>query len=54
MEDEHQMVEPEQYRGIPGSGAAEAQPFRIEVTPTAQVITWVLRGILDSVLSDTS
>ena len=31
------MVEPEHYRGIPGSGAAEAQPFRIEVTPCAQV-----------------
>lgn len=37
VEDEHQMVEPEHYRGIPGSGAPEAQPFRIEVTPTAQV-----------------
>ncbi len=37
VEDEHQMVEPEHYRGIPGSGAAEAQPFRIEVTPCAQV-----------------
>ncbi|KAA6422754.1 MAG: hypothetical protein FRX49_07289 [Trebouxia sp. A1-2] len=32
------MVEPEHYRGIPGSGAAEAQPFRIEVTPCAQVV----------------
>ena len=37
VEDEHQMVEPEHYRGIPGSGAAEAQPFRVEVTPCAQV-----------------
>ena len=37
VEDEHQMVEPEHYRGIPGTGAPEAQPFRIEVTPTAQV-----------------
>ncbi|DBA71008.1 hypothetical protein WJX79_008093 [Trebouxia sp. C0005] len=38
VEDEHQMVEPEHYRGIPGSGAAEAQSFRIEVTPCAQVV----------------
>ncbi|KAL3138447.1 hypothetical protein ABBQ32_006237 [Trebouxia sp. C0010 RCD-2024] len=38
VEDEHQMVEPEHYRGIPGSGAPDAQPFRIEVTPTAQVM----------------
>lgn len=37
VEDEHQMVEPEQYRGTPGSGAPGAQPFRIEVTPAAQV-----------------
>ena len=43
VEDEHQMVEPEQYRGIPGSGAAEAQPFRIEVTPTAQVLATIMQ-----------
>lgn len=42
VEDEHQMVEPEHYRGIPGSGAPDAQPFRIEVTPTAQVSTLIL------------
>ena len=37
VEDEHQMVEPEQYRGVAGSGTQGAQPFRIEVTPAAQV-----------------
>ncbi len=46
VEDEHQMVEPEHYRGIPGSGAAEAQPFRIEVTPTAQVMYGGLSTLL--------
>lgn len=46
VEDEHQMVEPEHYRGIPGSGAPEAQPFRIEVTPTAQVTVLLLHTLI--------
>ena len=42
------MVEPEHYRGIPGSGASEAQPFKIEVTPTAQVGSHVWLHTIDA------
>ncbi|KAK9809210.1 hypothetical protein WJX72_011487 [[Myrmecia] bisecta] len=38
VEDPHQMVQPDKYSGTPGSGAAGAQPFRIEVSPAAQLM----------------